>query len=249
MENRAEYLLESFFSNSLTEAEASELKQLAATDPGIAKELAFQQQLAASLQSGTLAGAIQNKALREAATKPFPNGAIKIRMWSRYAAATAAAIALIIVARVIIQPTNLMTVVTENTKEYPNTMPFKSLSDEAARYPVEVIQAFALYDQKKYAEAAQALQTIATAYPEVSDYRFFWGVALVQDEQYAQAKIALEPLVQSPEEKSIPARYYLGLACAGLGDKDCARQNLKAYLDSPEGVTYRKNALAVLEKL
>lgn len=249
MENRAEYLLESYFSNSLTEAEAAELKQLVAKDPGIAEELSFQQRLASSLQKGALANSIQNKTWREAAKKPFSGGALKIRMWSRYAIATAAAIALFLVARVALQTPDLMTVVSENTKEYPNTMPFKSLSDEASRYPGEVIAAFALYDDKSYTKAATALEAIATAYPEESDYRFYWGVALVHDKQYDKAKSALEPLVQSQAEKSIPARYYLGLACAGTGDKDCARRNLQSYVDSPEGVTYRKNASAVLEGL
>lgn len=249
MENRAEYLLELHFSNSLTETEAKELKQLAANDPSIAEEIAFQHRLASSMHSGALVNSIQNQAWREAATKPFPNGALKIRMWSGYAIATAAAITLFIVARLALQTPDLMTVVKENTMEYPNTMAFKSLSNEATRYPSEVIQAFALYDQKNYAKAATALEGIANTYPEESDYRFYWGVALVHDKQFDKAILVLTPLVQSQAEKNIPARYYLGLACAGKADKDCAHQNLQSYVDSPEGVTYRENARAVLEKL
>jgi predicted Zn-dependent protease len=112
-----------------------------------------------------------------------------------------------------------------------------------------VIAAFSHYDHKSYKEAATALDPIVKANPERMDYRFFWGVSLVQSEQYSTAILALTPVTQSQDEKNIPALYYLGLACAGSGDKDCARQNLQAYIDSPSGISFRKQALAVLQAL
>jgi tetratricopeptide (TPR) repeat protein len=146
-------------------------------------------------------------------------------------------------------PPSLQSVVADNAKEYPNKMKFKSFGDEALAVPENVISAFALYDQHKYNEAAKALQPIVAANGDRMDYRFYWGVSLVKSEQYAAAVTALTPVTQSQDERRIPALYYLGLSCAGTGDKDCARQSLQSYIDSPEGVTFRKEAQAVKKAL
>jgi len=249
MENRADYLLESYFANALSAAEAAELKALASANPSLAAELAFQQRVATSVQSHSLAKGIQNTAWRAVAQKTFPTTAVKVSMLPRYAYAAAAAFALLMVAYLFILPPSLQSVVADNAKEYPNKMKFKSLGDEAQSVPENVIRAFGLYDNHKYSEAAKALQPIVAANADRMDYRFYWGVSLVKSKQYAAAVAVLTLVVQSPDEKKIPAFYYLGLACAGAGDKDCARQNLQAYLDSPAGVTFRKQAEAVIKAL
>lgn len=249
MENRAEYLLESYFANALTEAEAIELKALASADPVLAAEIAFQKRVAASVHSHSLADGIQNPSWKSAAQKSAPATAIKVSMFQRYGYAAAAAIALLIVAYIFLQPPGLPSVVADNAKEYPNKMRFKSLGEEAQAVPEDVIKAFGLYDEKQYNEAAKAFQPIVTANADRMDYRFYWGVSLVLNEQYSAGVAALTPVVQSQDEKRIPALYYLGLACAGSGDKACARQNLQSYIDSPEGVTFRKQAEAVLKML
>jgi hypothetical protein len=248
MENRAEQLLESYFANSISSTELEELKALAAADEELADEIAFQQRVAASLQTGSLAKGIQNPTWRDAAEKPTA-GAIKVSMFPRYGYAVAAALALLIVAYIFLMPADLPTLVAKNTKEYPNKMKFKSLGEEAQAVPEAVIQAFSLYDRKQFREAATALQPIVAANADRMDYRFYWGVSLVNSQQYSAAVAALTPLVQGSDERKIPAQYYLGLACAGTGDLACARQNLQAYIDSPEGVTYRDQAKKVLSAL
>jgi len=248
MENRAEYLLESYFANALSAAEATELKALASANPSVAAELAFQKRVSASVQSHSLAAGIQNPAWRAAAQKPA-SAAIKVSMLPRYAYAAAAAFALLVVAYLFIMPPSLQSIVADNAKEYPNKMKFKSLGAESLTVPENVISAFGLYDNQNYSEAAKALQPIVATNADRIDYRFYWGVSLVKSKQYAAAVAALMPVVQSQDEKKIPGYYYLGLACAGSGDKDGARQNLQAYLDSPEGITFRKQAKAVLEAL
>lgn len=249
MENRAEHLLESYFANALTPAEATELKSMAASDPGVAAELAFQRQVAHTLQSGSLSDGIQNSEWRAAAQKPFPGGAIKTSMFPRYFYAMAAAIALLIAAYWFITPPSLQAVVAKNTVEYPNKMKFKSLGEEAETVPKAVIEAFSFYDKHQYSEAANALKSIVAANSDRMDYRFYWGVSLVNSKQYSAAVDALRVVVESPDERKIPALYYLGLAYAGNGDKDSARQNLQAYIDSPDGITFRKQAQAVLAAL
>lgn len=249
MENRAEHLLESYFANALTPAEATELKSMAASDPSVAAELAFQKRVAHTLQSGSLSDGIQNSEWRAAAQKPFPGGAIKTTLFPRYFYALAAALTLLIAAYLFMAPPRLQTVVAKNTVEYPNKMKFKSLGEEAQTVPKEVIQAFSFYDKHQYQEAATALQSIVAANSDRMDYRFYWGVALVNSKQYSAAVDALNPVVESQDERKVPALYYLGLACAGNGNKACARQNLQAYIDAPDGVTFRKQAQAVLAAL
>ncbi len=249
MENRAEHLLESYFANALTSAEAIELKTLAAADPTVAADLAFQKRVAATVQSRSLADGIQNPAWRMAAQKPFPSAAIKVSMFPKYAYAAAAAIALLICAYIFIMPPSLQSVVADNTKEYPNKMKFKTMGGEAEAVPETVIKAFELYDNQAYDEAAKALQPIVAANADRMDYRFYWGLSLVLSKQYPAAIPALTPLVQSQDERRIPALYYMGLACAGVGDEDCARQNLQAFIASPESVSFRKEAEEVLNAL
>ncbi len=250
MENRAEHLLESYFANALTAAEATELKTLASADPIVAAELAFQKRVASTVQTRSLASSVQNPVWRTAAQNPFPAAtAIKVSMLPRYAYAAAAAIALLIVAYIFITPPSLQSVVADNAKEYPNKMKFKSLGGETEAVPATVIKAFELYDNQQYSEAAEALQPIVAANADRMDYRLYWAVSLVISEQYPDAITALTPLVQSQDERRIPALYYLGLACAGAGNKDCARQNLQAFIASPESVRFRKQAEAVLKAL
>ncbi|MFN0213971.1 MAG: tetratricopeptide repeat protein [Saprospiraceae bacterium] len=249
MENRAEHLLESYFANTLTEAEATELKQLVSADPALATELAFQQRVATAVQSRSFADNIQNMTWRAAAQNNSSGAAMKVFINHRYFYAAAAALALLLVAYLFIMPPSLQSVVADNSKEYPNKMKFKSLGDESEQVPENVIQAFEFYDNKKYGEASKSLQIIAANNRERMDYRFYWGVSLVKDKQYSEAIAVLSPLVQAQGAWKVPALYYLGLACAGYGDKDCARQNLEAYIESSEGVSFRAQAIAVKNAL
>lgn len=250
MENRAEHLLESYFANALTTAEANELKTLLAANPGVAAEFGFQQKIAASTRVRPLSEGIQNTVWRTAAQKPFPAAAIKTSMWPRYTYAAAAAIALLIVGYLFLMPPSLQTLVAENATAFPNNLTYKNLAGETTGFSTEAIDALSLYDKGKYAEAALALEPIVNANAERMDYRFYWGVSLIKNKQYSEAVAALTPVTQRPGEQNIPARLYLGFACAGTGDKDCARQNLKAYMEAQQADPKRKKqAKIVLDAL
>lgn len=250
MENRAEYLLESYFANALTAVEAKELKTLLAADPGVAAEFAFQQNIAASAQLRPLSAGIQNTVWRTAAQKPFPTTAIKTSMWPRYAYAAAAAIALLIVGYLFLMPPNLQTLVAENAIAFPNNLSYKNLAGETSGFSPEAINALSLYDKGNYTEASLALESIVRANADRMDYRFYWGVSLVQNKQYSEAVTALTPVTQSQSDQAIPAQLFLGFACAGAGDKDCARTNLQAYINAPQADPKRKKqAKTVLEAL
>jgi TolA-binding protein len=251
MENRADLLLDAYFANTLTIEEAKELKNLVAEDPAVAAEFKFQQRVAASLRSRSLSGGIQRNDWKEAIHPPFPAAAkaLKVSMWPRIAYAAAATLALLMVAYLFLTPPDIKTVVAENTRDYPNKMAFKSMGAEAETVSPDVIRAFEQYDLKNYRAAAEALTPIAAKFPDRMDYRFYLGVSQVHAGQYEAAAQTLALVAQNESEQKIPALYYLGLACAGKGDKDCARQNLDAYLASPEGITFKKQAKVVLDAL
>lgn len=171
-------------------------------------------------------------------------------MWPRYAYAAAAAIALLIVGYLFLMPPSLQTLVAENATEFPNNLPYKNLAGETSGFSPEAINALSLYDNGKYMEASQALEPIVRANADRMDYRFYWGVSLIQNKQYSEAVTALTPVAQSQSDQAIPAQLFLGLACAGAGDKDCARTNLQAYIGSPQADPKRKKqAKTVLEAL
>lgn len=250
MENRAVYLFESYFANTLTREEAQELEMLRTTNPEVASELNYQQQLARSMRTGSLAQGIQNDAWKAAASPLKAKiQARSVPMWPRFMLASAAAIALLIAAIIFLQSPDIQEVLVENTKDYPNKMTFKSLGQATQTVPNEVLKAFSLYDQEDYPAAAKAFQAVVANYPAQLDYRFYWGVALVKNKTYSEAIVALKSVASAENEYQIPAKYYLGLAQAGTGDIAKARQNLEAYQASAQGVTYRKAAQKVLDAL
>lgn len=249
MNTRTEHLIESFFANDLSEPETQELRSLLANDPAAVAEFKWQQRLAGQVGTLTLSGSIQNAAWRQAARPPFR----QVTMW-RKALAAAAAIAVLVVAWIVLSPDKIESVVAGNYVHYPNKMPFKSLGgpgDSGDQVPQAVLDAFRLYDAgDRPGEAARALAGIVAAYPDRLDYRFYEGVALIGDGQYAAAAAALQPVATSDDTYKTPALYYLGLAYAGSGNKEQAQTALKAYLGTADEVlTYRKQAEKVLKAL
>jgi tetratricopeptide (TPR) repeat protein len=250
MEKRAEQLIEAFFSNELTAQEAAELDTLAKQDPEVAQELAFQRKIAASTRTLSLSDSIQNPAWQEAARKPFRVGNMRVSVLPRFMYAVAAALALLVAAYLFFwQPMPLPKAVIHYASDYPNKMRFKSFGAEVEAVPPDVARAFKLYDSKAYRDAADALSFVVARNPDRMDYRFYLGVASVKCKQYALAADVLELVTQTEGEYQAVSQFYMGLACAGKGDKEAARKYLKAYIAPADGVSFRKEAEAVLKSL
>jgi tetratricopeptide (TPR) repeat protein len=252
MENRTEHLLEAYFAHSLNATEAEELKTLLQTDPKLAAEFRFQQQIARSVKDQSLRSGIENQEWAKATIPPVGQDAgtaIKRSMWSRYLYAAAAVITLLVLAWVYIPGGKGGDLIAEQTAPYPNKMTFKSFGGDSQTVPQEVIQAFSLYDQAKYPEAAQALGSLVASYPDNVDYRFYWGVSLIHAQQYPTAIKALEPISQGQNDFKTVSYYYLGLAYAGNKEMDQAKTLLQRYLDATDGVSFRKQAKKVLDEL
>lgn len=92
MNTRTEQLIESWFSNTLSEAEGTELRQLLANDPAAAAEFAWQQSLSRAVRNGGLGNEPLRIKLNEL-ERGFRFRKVMLRM-----AAVAAAIAVLIVA-------------------------------------------------------------------------------------------------------------------------------------------------------
>ncbi|HLP92848.1 MAG TPA: tetratricopeptide repeat protein [Saprospiraceae bacterium] len=252
MENRSEHLLEAYFAHSLTEAEAAELTSLLQSDQDLAAEIRFRQQIVRAVQDKSLRAGIENPDWAKATIPPSGSGAgpaIKRQMWSRYMYAAAAVVVVLVFAWFFIPASSKADLIASQTASFPNKMTFKSLGKEALTVPPEVIQAFNLYDQQNYSAAAPAIEKIVSTYPDIVDYRFYWGVSLVHIQQYAQAINALEPVSLSQNDYQTVSLYYLGLAYAGNQETDKAKTTLQRYVNAPDGVTYRKQALHILNNL
>ncbi len=74
------------------------------------------------------------------------------------------------------------------------------------------------------------------------DYRFYWGVSLIKAKRNMQTRCKHSNLllkVRTRKKVSLP--YFTSdWLVLELATKNCARQSLEAYKDSPTGVPTRK---------
>lgn len=253
MNTRTDQLIESYFSNTLTKAEAEVLQELLATDPEVAREFEWRQRLAGQVKKMSLSDGIQNPDWRNNLQAPFRPVIYWKRVLSVAAAITLFAAACWFLTRPDKPAPSLQAIADSNFQYYPNKLPSMSLGGPDGNndpVPQSVLDAFQLYnDTTRFREAAQALSAAAAAFPEKPEYRFYQGVALLGDHQYAAAVAALQPVTATDHTYQVPAYYYLGLAYAGAGDRVLAQKTLQAYLDSKDGITFRKQAQNALEAL
>lgn len=256
MGHQTELLIESYFAGTLSEAEKQELKTLLASDPEAAESFAFQQKLADQARKGrklSVAESIQNKDWQEAARPPFRTIKTNRFLW-----AAAAAVALLLLANILMpsaisnlagtnKPRDL---VAESFEHFPNKMKFKSLGENPETVSPDVIEAFGLYDQKKYREASWKLADVCALNPTRLDYRFYLGVCFMAEHNYSQAiNMLLTVAKDSNSSYATPAKYYTGVAYAGIKDTARAKSWLQQYIDAPDGVEFKDKAEELLNSL
>ncbi len=248
MDHRTEQLIESYFANTLTDVEQQELKAILANDSKVAAEFAWQQNLAQQVSKRSLAKGIKNEQWREAAKPPFRN----ISMYKKFLA-VAAAVALLVVAYIFIPDPNASSpqeLLAQSIEHFPNKMKFKNLGESAETVSPDVLEAFAAYDQKNYLKASQKLTEVVNANTTRMDYRFYLGMSFLGQKKYAETINALSAVAQDQTSAyRTPALYFLGLAYMGINDVKQAQQNLQSYIDAPDGVTYKKQAIRLLKRL
>ncbi len=254
MENNAEHLVEKYFANALSPAESIELQQLLNQDPALRQEFNFQQNLGAALRPGSLRDGLQNPALRSVVEPPKP--AIRRNMFLISVAAAASVIALVAAVWFFARPKDPVgNALATNLTHYPNRMDFRSLGGPEAgqeTVPDDVRRAFELYDDStNYHRSAEALGAVVERYPERLAYRFYYGYALLRDNQYTLAIYHLQPVAGAQDNTyQAAALYYLGLAYAGAGQYPQARATLQEFLQAPNTLQkYRQPAEHVLQAL
>lgn len=249
MKEQTENLIEGYFAGKLSDSERQELKSLLAADPEAAAEFAFQQKLAGQSKTWKLSDSIENKQWQEATKPPF-----RKVIFSRTLFAIAATIALAVAAYFFLpeiigkSEPNAMAGAFEH---YPNKMKFKNLGgDPAETASPEVLEAFALYDQKNYQEAATKLTPIFNNNPERDDYRFYLGVSFAGAKNDHQAINLLMPLAEKTGSSyATPACFYLGKSFIQVKSPQQAKIYLEKYLAAPDGVGFKKQAEALLKQL
>ncbi len=252
MENTAEHLLELYFANALSPAEASRLQKLLADDPTLREEFNWQQNLAGTLRSTSLRDSIKDDTWRHAALPKKP--AIRRRLFLLSFAA-AASVALLVAAVWFFSKNPVENALASNLVHYPNRMDFKSLGGPEAGQetaPESVRRAFALYDDStNYHRSAEALGAIVQQYPDRLAYRFYYGYALLRDKKYDLAIANLLPVaITDSTSFQAAAQYHLGLAYAGAKQYAQARTTLQQFLQSPATLRkYHAGAQAVLQAL
>ena len=255
MNNRADQLLDLYFSRTISSEEETELRQLLATDRTLAHEFSWQIQLARKANfAGNHHPPKERLRSEEEQLKNLP-GSGKMRFLYR----TAAAILLLGAAMWLLKPyfftskavvSDPVAIAMDNFEHYPNKITIRvagSTQDDSI--PLAVRDALKVYDNKDYLQAAEAFRTIVENYPNEISYRFYYGVSLVGCKQFVAAIPPLEQTTQQDNIFKTPALFYLALANTGARRFPQARQALNNYLEDANGVPYRKKAVALLKEL
>ncbi|WP_225035996.1 tetratricopeptide repeat protein [Winogradskyella sp. SM1960] len=198
-----EELIEKYFSHQLSEKEFEQLQHYLQDDAELRNE--FYQELniksaIAQEKHDVLKGRLQNLDKK-------PSG---IPQWYLYAAAIAIFVA---IGSLFIDTTSndYHTLYTENFEVYPNVIDLNTRSD----VPLERAEssAFALYDDKKFNEAAITFHELY-ATNEKDYFKFYEGVSLLANHKISEGITVLESYAWEANESnfSIPAFWYLGLS-------------------------------------
>lgn len=111
------------------------------------------------------------------------------------------------------------------------------------------MDAFMLYDDADYAQAAKAFDALVKIDPDNLEYRFYHGVSLLGYKQFAPAERALVQVTRQQSKYQTPAKFYLGLAQIGNGRYEQGRRSLLDYLASETDEKYRAKARKVLDAM
>jgi|GEM_PF-3072297 len=306
MNTRTEQLIEAWFANTLSENEASELRQLLATDPEVAAEFAWQQSLARAVRTGKLGNDSIHNRLNEVERR------FRFRQLTFRILAIAAAVSMLVVAiwffnrpgpapdevadisqrdtletkpqPVVTTPQDsallqkealerekqaaekelqrqkaeqqrlrklrdsLKIEVVANFQHFMNDSEFNAAGgvEEGKKMAKE---AFILYDDKKYPQAATAFKSVLQNDPANNQYQFFYAISLLGAQQYPAAASILQSLTKQEGDYQTPSKYYLGLALTGAGKYKEARQAFQDYLKAPNNRQFNSLTKTMLSKL
>jgi hypothetical protein len=95
------------------------------------------------------------------------------------------------------------------------------------------VKAYRYYNDSAYHQAAQVFRRMVEADTSNMENRFYYGICLLADQQFAAAAEAFQMVTEKQTTYQTPAKFYLGLACTGAGQVKKARQAFESYLAAP----------------
>ncbi len=141
-----------------------------------------------------------------------------------------------------------------NLEHYPNTSLYNNAAGVKTKDPLTTLamQAYGLYNDKAYKQAAQIFKRVVEADPANVENQFYYGFSLLADKQFAAAAAAFQ--VTATGEQSIyqaSAKFYIGMAHSGAGEFKAGRQAFQDYLAEPPSKIRQFKGLAenMLKKL
>ena len=307
MNTRTEQLIEAWFANALSETEASELRQLLASNPEAAAEFAWQQSLSHAVRTGKLGNESIHDRLHQVERQ------LRFRQLTLRTLAIAAAVSTLVVAIWFFSsrtetPDAEMPVAVQTDTLETNPQPVLTTPQDSAKLQKEALEkekqaaeealqrqkaeqqrlrklrdslnievvanfrhfmnntdfntaggveegkkmakeAFILYDDKKYPQAATAFKSVLQNDPANNQYQFFYAISLLGAQQYPAAASILQSLTKQEGDYQTPSKYYLGLALTGAGKYKEARQAFQDYLKAPNNRQFNSLTKTMLSKL
>ena len=111
----------------------------------------------------------------------------------------------------------------------------------------ELQDAFIYFQNKQWAQAAEAFQTLRNENPDIYYPGFYLALSLLNLDQPEEALPLLQATAASTDDRfSTPAKWYLALTFLKMDDETRAIQRLK---EIPDGSPYATDARALLEQL
>lgn len=127
---------------------------------------------------------------------------------------------------------------------YPNYVENIERSDPAVQSTYQ--NAFFAYEQQNYQQAAAAFESLNSKQDPV--LQFYWGLSLLELEQYQEAILHLEQAANAPKYRySDNALWYQALAYLQLENYEKAKTSLQQVINNQS--TYKVKAAELLDKL
>jgi anti-sigma-K factor RskA len=129
-------------------------------------------------------------------------------------------------------------------KTYPNVI---TSIERGGSESVDQLAAFEAYEQGNYQQAYKELQVLSAKEPNNLSLKFYSAISLMEQEEFAQALVLLEPVAQARTDFSSQAKWYAALCLIRLNKIKEARDYLQS-LSQNDG-PYKKRATQLLSEL
>lgn len=143
----------------------------------------------------------------------------------------------------------LQKAVIANFQHFQNTSKYNNAGSVDEKDSLAV-KAYRFYNDSAYHQAAQAFKALVQADADNMENRFYYGISLLGDKQFAAAAKTLQPVTEKQGKYQVPAKFFLGMAFTGAGQFKESRQAFQEYLDAPRNNQQFKDlAKNMLKKL